>query len=331
MDEPASVSRLIYHISILSGAIYVGYYGSRELLIEKRFSVEFLMAVAAIGAALLDFLLEGAVILFLYSLAEYFEDYIEDRAKKTIKTLSSYIPEEAAVLEAGHQRIASPKEVEPGAIIVIRPGERVPLDGIVTSGLSDVDQSRVTGESLPIAKAKGDAAYAGTLNNSGLLRVLVTGKTEETLVSRIAKLVGQSRKRKAKIEKLVDRFARIYVPLVIGTALFTALIMPNIAGGAASDVGIAMSGGGVAAALESADVILVKDELKRILYVHELSTMTLKIARQNIAISLAAKLALGGLGFLGLVPLWFTVALGDDGVTLLRLINTLRLTRPGAA
>jgi Cd2+/Zn2+-exporting ATPase len=99
---------------------------------------------------------------------------------------------------------------------------------------------------------------------------------------------------------------------------------------AASDVGIAMGGAGVDVALESADMVLVKDELIRIPFIHKLSTMAVRIAKQNIAISLGTKLVLGALGFLGLIPLWFAVATGDDGVTMLLLLNTLRLIRAEA-
>jgi len=497
------------------------------------------------------------------------------------------------VIIDGSEKSVKVEEVQPGTIILVRPGERIPLDGTVIEGTSQVDQALVTGESLPLARKRGDCVYAGTLNTSGVLKITVSKKAEETLVSRIVKLVVESRKRKASIEKLIDRFAKIYVPIVIGLALFTAVLMPRIVGGpfqtwlyrslillvvscpsafivsvpatiftaitvaarkgvivkggvyieklakvnsvvfdktgtltlgkpvvhevrgleksyeqtltyaaaldqfsnhpvaqaivrkaldrhldfsklkvtevkevpgkgivgyvegnhvavgntelmeeygcdceqimgisendkhtavcvsieragaasicvmddvridaieavkslkksgikttiltgdkpeianeiaeilnvdevyselfpedklriveqmknkqglvamvgdgvndapalAASDVGIAMGGAGVDVALESADVVLVRDELSKIPYLIKLSDKTVKIAKQNIAASLGVKLLLGALGLMGLTPLWFTVASGDDGVTMLLLLNTLRLGR----
>ena len=486
-------------------------------------------------------------------------------------------------------------EVEVGAILLVKPGERIPLDGNVTDGFSHVDQALVTGESVPEPKKVNDCVYAGTLNTTGVLKIIVTKKATETLVSRIVQLVVESQKRKATIERLVDRFARVYVPIVIALAVFTAVALPYLVGGsfqtwfyrslillvvscpsafiisvpatvfiaitiaakrgviikggifieklakvktvvfdktgtltlgrqavhevrrvdltkaedeaityaaaldqysnhpiaqaivrkamergvdlskvkvtdvvevpgkgivglvndkhvaignwefmrelgcdcteafeiisgdihtavcvsvgkvglaavcvvdqvredalkaisalkrqniktamltgdkadiandtakslgivdvyagllpedkldcvegmkgkeglvamvgdgvndapalAASDVGIAMGGHGVDVALESADVVLVKDELAQIPYLLKLSEKTMTIAKQNIAASLVVKLVLGALGLLGLTPLWFTVASGDDGVTMLLLLNTLRLER----
>jgi Cd2+/Zn2+-exporting ATPase len=541
----------------------------------------------------LDFLFEAATVLFLYSLAEYFEYYIQDRARKTVEKLSQFMPDKARVIINGSEESVNVKDVQLGSTILVRPGERIALDGTVVEGSSLVDQSLVTGESVPIQKGTGDGVYAGTLNSTGVLKLFVSKSCGETLVSRIVKLVIESKKRKASIEKLVDKFARVYVPVVISLAAFTALFLPRITGGsfeiwlyrslillvvscpsafvvsvpatiftavtvaarkgvvvkggvyiekmarvkavvfdktgtltlgkpsvndvksveetdrhalayaaaleqysnhplaqavvkkarelnldfsglevkdvkeipgkgmvgyvdgvqvvvgnmelmkqyrcdcqginetyenekhtticvskdrsaiasfcvldevredaveavkalkkagiytvmltgdkqeiaeevakklgmdeshaelfpedklrilnetkakygfvamvgdgvndapalAASDVGIAMGGSKVDVALESADVVLVKDELAQVPYMIKLSKKTVGIAKQNIAASLAVKIFLGALGLMGFVPLWFTVASGDDGVTMLVLLNTLRLTK----
>jgi Cd2+/Zn2+-exporting ATPase len=593
LGEPASVSWIIYHVSVVAGGMYVGVLGLRELIVERRFSVEFLMSVAALGAAYLGFLFEAATVLFLYSLAEYFEHYIQDRAARTVEKLSQFMPDKASVIVDGSEKTVGVGEVRPGMMMMVRPGERVALDGTVVEGCSSVDQSLVTGESIPILKKTGDCVYAGTMNSSSFLKVAVSRGAEDTLVSRIVKLVVESRKRKASVERLVDRFARVYVPVVMGLAAFTALVIPRLTGGqfstwmyrslillviscpsafiisvpatiftavtvaarkgvlvkggihierlakvkvivfdktgtltlgrpvvndvdsveksdqqalkyaaaleqysnhplaqtivrkakersldfdelevedveeipgkgmagyvdgvhvvvgnmellkqhgcrceqisesyenekhtavcvsmdktavasfcvvdevredaaevverlkksgihavmltgdkkeiaeevgrklkvdevyselfpedklrilnqvraeygtvsmvgdgvndapalAASDVGIAMGGGGVDAALESADIVLVKNELSQIPYLVRLSKKTVNIARQNIFASLAVKIVLGALGMFGFIPVWFTVASGDDGVTMLLLLNTLRLTR----
>ncbi len=595
INLPATVSLILYYVAVLTAAIYIGVFGLKELVVERRFSVEFLMAVAGLGALALDYRFEAATVLFLYCIAEYFEGYIQERAKRTVEAISKVIPEKARILANGKEESVNVAEVQTGTIILVKPGERIPLDGNVIDGFSHVDQALVTGESVPVPKRVNDCVFAGTLNTGGVLKIEVTKKSTETLVSRIVQLVIESQKRKAGIERLVDRFARIYVPIVIVLAVFTALAMPYIAGGgfetwfyrslmllvvscpsafiisvpatifvaitvaakrgviikggvfieklakvkrvvfdktgtltlgrqavhevrrvdlskaedeaityaaaldqfsnhpiaqaivrkaverhidlskvkvtdvvevpgkgivglvndkhvaignlefmrelgcdcteafeitegdvhtavcvsvgkvglaavcvvdevredalksirilkqngiktailtgdraeiandtalslgieevhselfpedklaciedmkgkeglvamvgdgvndapalAASDVGIAMGARGVDVALESADVVLVKDELAQIPYLINLSQKAMVIAKQNIAGSLIIKFVLGTLGFLGLTPLWFTVAAGDDGLTMLLLLNTLRLER----
>jgi Cd2+/Zn2+-exporting ATPase len=592
---PATLSMLLYYAAILTVATYIGVIGLKELIIERQFSVEFLMAVAGLGALYLDYRFEAATVLFLYGLAEYFEGYIQSRAKRTVEKISKVIPEKARVLSAGIEKNVDVNQVEIGEVLLIKPGERIPLDGNVVEGFSHVDQALVTGESVPVPKVVNDCVFAGTLNATGAIKVSVTKKATETLVSRIVQLVVESQKRKATIERLVDRFAKVYVPIVILLAVFTAVGLPYLLGGsfqtwfyrslillvvscpsafiisvpatvfiaitiaakrgviikggifveklakvkkvvfdktgtltlgrqavheirrvdiskaedeaityaaaldqfsnhpiaqaivrkavernidlsklkvtdvvevpgkgiagsvngkqvaignlafmrelgcncteafeitegdvhtavcvsvgkvglaavcvvdqvredalravhslkkegiktvmltgdrteiandtasslgieevhselfpedklqciedmkgksglvamvgdgvndapalAASDVGIAMGAHGVDVALESADVVLVKDELAQIPYLLKLSEKTMVIAKQNIAASLIIKLLLGALGLMGLTPLWFTVASGDDGVTMLLLLNTLRLER----
>jgi len=231
LGEPASLSRIIYHASVMVAGIYMGFIGLKKLIFEARFSVELLMSMAALGAAYLDFLFEGATVLLLYSLSEYFEDYIQDRARKTVEKLSQFIPDKARVIADGSEKSVDVKEVQPGMMILVKPGERIALDGTVVEGVSTVDQSLVTGESMPLLRKPGDDVYAGTLNLSGVLKVVVNKRAEDTLVSRIIKLVVGSRKRKASIEKLVDKFARIYVPIVISLAAFVAMLGPKFAGG----------------------------------------------------------------------------------------------------
>jgi Cd2+/Zn2+-exporting ATPase len=234
LNEPSTVSRIIYYVSVIAGAVYVGVLGLKELIIEKKFSVEFLMSIAALGAVYLGFLFEAATVLFLYSLAEYFEEYIQDRATRTVEGLSRFMPDKASVIVDGSERTIDVKAVRPGMTMMVRPGERIAMDGTVVEGYSSVDQSLVTGESVPVPKRTGDCVYAGTVNSGGILKVEVTKVAEDTLVSRIVKLVIESKKRKAHIEKLVDRFARVYVPVVIALAAFTAFGIPRLTGGAFS-------------------------------------------------------------------------------------------------
>ena len=230
-NEAATVSNLVYRLVVMAVAIYIGYIGILELVVERRFSVEFLMAVAALGAVYLGFLFEGAMVLLLYCVAEYLEGYIEERARRTVEKLSSFMPDQARVVVNGQEKTVNVTEASEGTVILVKPGERIPLDGNVVEGFSNVDQALVTGESVPVLKAVNDCVFAGTLSTSGVMKVLVTRKADETLVARIVRMVTESSKRKAPIEKLVDRFAKVYVPIVIALAVFTAAGLPLVLGG----------------------------------------------------------------------------------------------------
>jgi Cd2+/Zn2+-exporting ATPase len=229
INVQATLTMILYYVSVLSASIYIGIKALRELIVERRFSVEFLMAVAALGALYLNARFEAATVLFLYSIAEYLEGYIEDRARRTIEKLSKFMPDQATIIIDNTEKNVNVDEVEPKMILIVRPGERIPLDGNVAQGFSHVDQAIVTGESVPVAKKEKDCVYAGTLNLTGMLKVTVTKRASETLVSRIMMLVAESGKRKASVEKLVDRFAKIYVPIVIALAVLTAVLPPLVA------------------------------------------------------------------------------------------------------
>ncbi len=235
VNVKATLSVVLYYVVVIFAAGYIGAVGLKDLFVERRFSVEFLMAVAALGALYLHFLFEAATVLFLYSIAEYFEGYIEDRARRTVEKLSKFMPDKARIIVDGIEKTVTVNEVEPNMTLLVRPGERIPLDGNVVEGVSHVDQAIVTGESMSVTKKTNDCVYAGTLNMTGVLKITVTKRASETLVSRIMVLVSQSGKRKASIERLVDRFARIYVPIVIILAVVTAAV-PTLVFGASFNI-----------------------------------------------------------------------------------------------
>jgi len=230
VNVKASLSIVLYYVVVLCASIYIGVVGLKELIVEKRFSVEFLMAVAALGALYLHAFFEAATVLFLYSIAEYLEGYIEDRARRTVEKLSKFMPDRARIVTDGTEKTLNVNEVQPNMTLLVRPGERIPLDGNVVEGFSHVDQALVTGESVPVTKKVNDCVYAGTLNMSGVLKIAVTKKAGESLVSRIMVLVSESGKRKASVEKLVDRFAKIYVPIVVALAVVTVVVPTLIFG-----------------------------------------------------------------------------------------------------
>lgn len=223
-----SISDVLFFVVVVIAAIYIGFIGLRELFVDRRFSVEFLMAVAGLGALYLRLFFEAATVLFLYSLAEYFEGYIQDRARRTVEKLSSFMPDKARVLVNSSEVSMNVNEVQVGMRLLVKPGERIPLDGNIVEGVSQVDQALVTGESVPVTKTVGDCVFAGTLNAGGVFQVEVTKKSDETLVSKIVKLVIESGKRKATIETLVNRFSKVYVPIVILLAVLTATVVPQV-------------------------------------------------------------------------------------------------------
>ncbi|MCR6691357.1 MAG: cation-translocating P-type ATPase [archaeon YNP-LCB-003-016] len=225
------LNQFITCLIIVLVSFYIGLVGLKELLYDRRFSVEFLMAMAAIGALYLGLFLEAVIVLALYSLSEFLEGYIEDKARETVKSISSLIPDKARVIFNGSETYMDVKSVLPGMVILVKPGERVALDGVVVEGGSLIDLSLVTGESNPVSVNSGDRVYAGALNIGGVIKVLVDRGVEETLVSRIVKLVMDARGRKASINRFIDRFSKYYVPLIISFALLVIIVGPRLIGG----------------------------------------------------------------------------------------------------
>ncbi len=194
--------------------------------LKRRLDMNCLMSLASVGAFFIGHGEEGAAVIFLFFVAEGLEEYAGDKAKQSIHQLLSMAPETARVKKGAGETELHTHEVHIGDIIVIRPGEKVPLDGNVVAGHSFVNEAPITGESVPAEKTEGDKVYAGTLNEEGYLEVMVTKKADGTVLSRIVQLVGEAERKKSKTEKFIDKFARIYTPAVIGTA-FAAFLIPT--------------------------------------------------------------------------------------------------------
>ena len=188
--------------------------------------INVLMILAAGGAALLGDWAEAATVVFLFGLAQTLEARTLDRARHAIRALMDLTPADALVRDAGGERRVAVDEVSIGAVIVIRPGEKFPLDGVVVAGGSAVNQAPVTGESLPAEKAPGDSVFAGTINGRGALEVRVTRRRRDTTLARIIHLVERAQAQRAPAQTLVERFARIYTPAVIVLAAAVAVIPP---------------------------------------------------------------------------------------------------------
>lgn len=197
-----------------------------QSLLKRRLDMNFLMSLAAFGAFFIGHGEEGAAVILLFFIAESLEEYAADNATKSISQLLSLAPETAKVKRDGVETVLHTHEINIGDIIVIRPGEKIPLDGKVVMGHSYINEAPITGESIPAEKTEGDKIYAGTLNEEGYLEAEVTKKADDTVLSRIVKLVEEAERKKSETEKFIDRFARIYTPVVIGLA-FAAFIIPT--------------------------------------------------------------------------------------------------------
>jgi len=189
-----------------------------------------LMTVAVTGAFLIGQWPEAAMVMALYAIAEAIEARAVDRARNAIKSLLALAPEQAEVRQGdGSWTRVGVKAVVVDATVRIRPGERVPLDGVVTLGQSAIDQSPVTGESLPIDKAPGDEVYAGTINQSAALEFRVTAPASDSTLARIIHAVEQAQSSRAPTQRFVDRFAAIYTPAIFALAVAVALLAPWLA------------------------------------------------------------------------------------------------------
>lgn len=188
-------------------------------------NINFLMTVAVAGAFAVGEFPEAAVVVFLFALAELIEKYSLERARNAVRALMQMAPETAFVMQAdGSWKETPAGEVQAGATIRVRPGERLPLDGVVVAGASAVNQAPITGESLPVDKATGDRVFAGTINESGLLEIRTTGGKDQTTLARIIRTVQEAQAVRAPTQRFVDRFARVYTPIVCIFAVLVALV-----------------------------------------------------------------------------------------------------------
>jgi Cd2+/Zn2+-exporting ATPase len=194
-------------------------------------NINALMSVAVTGAFLIGQWPEAAMVMALYSLAEAIEARAVDRARNAISSLLALAPEQATMQQTdGSWQMVLTQDVPLGAVVRVRPGERIPVDGIVTTGMGAVDQSPVTGESLPVDKQSGDEVFAGTINKTGELKLRTTALASDSTLARIIHAVEQAQGARAPTQRFVDRFAAIYTPAVFGLAVVVALLSPWVLG-----------------------------------------------------------------------------------------------------
>ena len=204
-----------------------GYYGildSLALLRQRRLDVNLLMILAALGAAVIGQPAEGAVLLFLFSLSNTLQTYAMDRSRKAIGKLLDLRPSIATVRRGSRLETVPVEKLRLGEIVIVRPGERFPIDGLVVDGSSAVDQSTITGESMPVEKVVGAPVFAGTVNGTGALETRVTHLAQDTTLAKIVQMVEQAQTNKAQTQRMLDNFEQYYALLVLGGALLLAVI-----------------------------------------------------------------------------------------------------------
>ena len=199
------------------------------------FDEHFLMSVSTIGAFAIGEYPEAVAVMLFYQVGEFFQSLAVKRSRKSISDLMDICPDSATVKRNGVLQVVSPESVEVGEIIVVKPGEKIPLDGIVVDGESMLDTKALTGESVPRSIRKGDEALSGCINQSGLLTLKVTKSFGESTVPKITDLVENASARKAPTENFITTFARYYTPVVVGMAAVLAIIPPLVLGGGWSE------------------------------------------------------------------------------------------------
>lgn len=223
------LTALLYAIAYVSG----GYYGLQDgigVLRERRLDVNLLMILAAVGAAAIGQPAEGAALLFLFSLSNTLQTFAMGRSRKAIEKLLDLRPSVATV-RRGSRLVSMPVEkLVLGDVVMVRPGERFPIDGEVTSGNSAVDQSTITGESIPVDKAARDTVFAGTMNGNGALEVRVNRLAQDTTLAKIVQMVENAQANKAQTQRMLDNFEQVYAILVLSGAALLAIVPHFILG-----------------------------------------------------------------------------------------------------
>lgn len=199
----------------------------KNILRGEFFDEKFLMSVASLGAVCIGQLPEAVAIMLFYQIGERFEDYAVDKSEKSINALMEIRPDTANVIRGGKEITVKAEEVQPGETIVVKPGERIPVDGIVTKGSSFLDNSAITGESVPVEITEGAEVFSGAINKNSAIEIRTVRLSEDSAASRIIKMVEFSSKKKTKTERFITRFSRIYTPAVCILALSVAII-PSI-------------------------------------------------------------------------------------------------------
>lgn len=224
--ENSIITKVLYLLSYIIVGYETVFTALRNILHGEVFDECFLMSVASIGAIAIGELPEACAVMIFYQVGELFQDYAVDKSKDSIEELMDIRPDYANVIRNGKEEKVDPYEVKIDEIIVVKPGEKIPLDGTIIDGVSSLDTKALTGESLPRFVIVGDTVVGGCINQNGLLKIKVTKEFGESTVSKILDLVQNSSTKKSKSEKFTTKFARVYTPAVVGIAIILAIVPP---------------------------------------------------------------------------------------------------------
>ncbi|MEZ4518945.1 MAG: heavy metal translocating P-type ATPase [Chloroflexota bacterium] len=217
---PGWVVGTLYVIAYVAGGAF-GLKGGIESLKARTIDVDLLMVLAALGAAFVGQPFEGAMLLFLFSLSNTLQDFALDRTRSAIRALMELRPDEATVYR-GNRLVTLPiEQVSIGDRMLVKPGDRIPLDGVILTGEGSVDQAAITGESMPVQKTAGDTCFAGTINKDGSLEIGVTRLARDSTIARLIQMVEEAQSEKAETQRFIDRFEQYYA---IGVIVLTALV-----------------------------------------------------------------------------------------------------------
>ncbi|MDV7766165.1 heavy metal translocating P-type ATPase [Peribacillus sp. CSMR9] len=219
-----------YAAAIIVGGYSLFFNGLKNLA-RLRFDMHTLMTVAIIGAAVLGEWGEGATVVILFAISEALEKYSMDKARNSIESLMNIAPKEALILRGHHEMMVAVGEIEVGDIMIVKPGQKIAMDGRIMKGASTLNQAAITGESEPVFKTVEGEVFSGTLNGEGLLEVEVTKRVEDTTIAKIIHLVEEAQAEKAPSQAFVDKFAKFYTPAIMLIALVIAVLPPLVNNG----------------------------------------------------------------------------------------------------
>lgn len=227
---PETVTAIAYTVGMAITLLPIARSGINTLRINRQFNINLLMSIAAIGAIWIGEYLEGATVIFLFAVGEALEGYTADRARNSIRSLMSLKPTEAVRLRGEVEQTVPVSVLEVGDTLIVKPGENIPMDGVILSGASSVNQAPITGESVPVAKESGDEVFAGTINGEGALTMRVTRLAADNTLSRIIRMVEEAQSVRAPSQRMIDRFAAWYTPAVVVIAALVAFVPPLLFG-----------------------------------------------------------------------------------------------------
>ena len=225
---PIVITQIIYLIAVIIVGKNIIIYGVKQLA-HRKIKIQLLVTIATIGAFFLSSGEEGALLMTLFYLGEYIEEYSLNKSKSSLVKLVKLTPDKAMVKHGDHHHEKETSEINVGDVVIVKPGDKIPVDGVIIKGQSSINQSSITGESIPVAKSIDDEVYASTINEEGYLEIKVTKESENTIFAKIIELIKNSEENKAPIDLFIDKFAEVYTPIIIVLAILVAII-PTLLG-----------------------------------------------------------------------------------------------------